>query len=144
MLHLCIEDEWTTYPTLPQKKAWYQHCLRACNKALNAQKAPHISITVVLTDDAKVKEYNTRYRKLRRTTDVLSFYYGHDNKTGEGEIFISIPYAARQAHRYGSSLTDEVARLVIHGIFHIYGYDHKKLQDRRIMRALETKAFTSM
>ena len=139
MLHFFIEEGALSVPPLLQKRAWYNKYYNACNKILGA-KAPRITVTVILTDDEQIKKLNARYRKLARTTDVLSFYYGNDGITGEGEVFISLPVAIKQARRFEHSLEKEIARLLVHGIFHVYGYDHIKKEERRHMRALENAA----
>ncbi|MEK7103568.1 MAG: rRNA maturation RNase YbeY, partial [Patescibacteria group bacterium] len=116
MIHLTIEEGTQGVPSLLKKSTWYGKYYRACNTALG-KKAPHITITVILTGDEQIKKLNAEYRKLARTTDVLSFYYGEDGMTGEGEVFISIPVAIRQAQRFEHSLEKEIARLLVHGIF---------------------------
>lgn len=139
MLHLLIQEDIVGLPASLKKRAWYSKYYTACNAVLG-KKAPRIEITVILTGDEQIKTLNAKYRKLSRTTDVLSFYYGTDGVTGEGEVFISIPVAKRQAKRFQHSLEKELARLLVHGIFHVYGYDHMKAGERRIMRALEDAA----
>lgn len=57
-----------------------------------------------------------------------------------GDIVISYPQAERQAADFGNTPTREVQELVIHGVFHLLGYDHEEAEEREIMRAKEEKA----
>ncbi|NWJ95925.1 MAG: rRNA maturation RNase YbeY [Chloroflexi bacterium] len=57
-----------------------------------------------------------------------------------GDIMISYPQAERQAPEFGNSPQREVQELVIHGVFHLLGYDHEQPDDREIMRAKEEAA----
>jgi len=77
---------------------------------------------------------NREYRGVDRTTDVLSF---PQNDVGShlsspssqhfilGDIVISLPKANRQAMEYGTTLNEELKRLLIHGLLHLMGYDHE-------------------
>jgi probable rRNA maturation factor len=57
-----------------------------------------------------------------------------------GDIVISYPQAARQAEDFNNSVEREVQELVIHGIFHLLGYDHEEAAEREVMRAKEEQA----
>lgn len=57
-----------------------------------------------------------------------------------GDIVISYPQAARQAAEFGNTPSREVQELVIHGIFHLLGYDHEETNEREVMRAKEERA----
>ena len=57
-----------------------------------------------------------------------------------GDIIISYPQAERQAAEFGNTPRREVQELVIHGVFHLLGYDHEEEDQREIMRAKEEAA----
>ncbi len=57
-----------------------------------------------------------------------------------GDIVISFPQAERQSAEFNNSPAREVQELVIHGIFHLLGYDHEAADQREVMRANEEKA----
>jgi len=81
-----------------------------------------------------MRELNLKYRDNNRTTDVLSF-----PQEGEllGDILISVDKATAQSEELDHTFGDEVRRLVVHGILHLLGYDHKKLQEARLMEEKE-------
>lgn len=78
---------------------------------------------------------NREYRGVDRTTDVLSFpqtsdFSIHDSQFTIhdfilGDIVINLHKANRQAIEYGTTLNDELKRLLIHGLLHLMGYDHE-------------------
>ncbi len=89
-----------------------------------------ISISIVLIGAERMKELNYRYRGKKYVTDVLSFSYFEDKFSMEevylGEIVICPEKAKIQAKQYGVTLWQEIERLLIHGILHLFGYDHEK------------------
>ena len=87
---------------------------------------------LVLTDDDLIATLNRDYRGLDTPTDVLSFDYGSSAEHGltdaaevRGEIYISLDRARQQAAERQIPLLDEVARLLVHGLLHLAGYDHE-------------------
>jgi probable rRNA maturation factor len=120
-------------PRLPRRR------LSFLAKRVLAGEGRRLEVCIVYTGDAQVRDLNARYRRLDRTTDVLSF-----NVPGvrglvpdAGEIYLSLPQARRQARRYRHSLTAELERLVVHGVLHLLGYDHKQAHDARRMKLRE-------
>ena len=97
-------------------------------------------INIIFTDDKKMREINREYRNIDRTTDVLSFSYLEDSigqrQGGSqniiGEVYIS-PATARKNSSQQKGLWDfklEIILLIIHGILHIFGYDHEQDEER--------------
>jgi len=119
-------------------------------RVLEAEGVGAAELSVTVTDDETVRSLNRRYAGEDAVTDVLSF----SQREGEefpappggvpalGEVIIAYPQALRQALRQGSgraveSVEAEVARLLIHGILHLLGYDHAEPEEERRMRARE-------
>jgi probable rRNA maturation factor len=92
---------------------------------------------VIFCADKAIRTLNARYRNIDRPTDVLSFTMNDPDLLGE--IVISLPKVRIQAKRYGVSNDDEIARLFVHGFFHLLGFDHKNKKDRRVMENREQK-----
>jgi probable rRNA maturation factor len=94
-------------------------------------------ICVTLLDDKEMRKLNITYRGIRRTTDVLSFPQNGPDPSLFGDIVISIDTAKRHARLYNKSIMNEIIKLIIHGVLHILGYDHKKKNDAIKMRVKE-------
>ncbi len=122
---------------------------KACHATLEYEQFEGVGeVDVSIVDDQKIQEMNREYRKLDRSTDVLSFPLGKDGKydldpeTGAyclGDIVISIEHAVAQAECYGHSLQREVAFLTVHSMLHLLGYDHEtsRLDEMRMKEKQE-------
>ena len=97
-------------------------------------------MSLVLVDDQAMRRLNHAFRGLERTTDVLSFDLRPALAPGEpriGEVVIAADRVLVQARRYRHAPARELARLVVHGMLHLRGFDHQRAGDRRRMRAAE-------
>lgn len=102
-------------------------------------------LSVLLTDDAAIRELNRLYRDTDAPTDVLSFAQmeGEAFVAPEGaaqhlgDVIISVETARRQALEYGVTIQNEAGHLLVHGVLHLLGYDHEDADDAAIMHAHE-------
>ena len=111
---------------------------RAARAALTHQGQPvEVDLSIVLTDDARLRQLNREYLNIDAPTDVLSFPASEsDPETGTpylGDILISIPRAREQAGAAGHALESEVQLLVVHGVLHLLGHDHAKANEKKKM-----------
>lgn len=109
--------------------------------------------------DQIIKEINYKYAGINEVTDVLAFPYINDTdlngnkvlekefllypgiQTNIGEIFISLPTASKQSIVNNNSIFNEVLILTIHGLLHIFGYDHYEKIEKTIMQRKEKLIF---
>ncbi|MDH4231254.1 MAG: rRNA maturation RNase YbeY [Nitrospirota bacterium] len=86
-------------------------------------------LSVLFVNSRRMKLLNTRYRKISKDTDVLSFPLMdrdlYHRPVILGDIVISVPRALKQAEEFGVPFYDELLRLLIHGLLHLVGYDHE-------------------
>jgi len=85
-----------------------------------------------------IHELNRHYRGVDSATDVLAFAmqegeYGYINPDLLGDVVISIESAQRQAREAGHPLAQELAILLIHGLLHLVGFEHKEKEKARLM-----------
>jgi len=92
---------------------------------------------IAIVTDARVHALNLTYRRQDRTTDVLSF--PSDTPGVLGDIVIARGIARRQAREQGHSLQTELRILALHGLLHLIGYDHERVEDRGRMRRVEER-----
>jgi probable rRNA maturation factor len=105
-------------------------------------------VNIVLISDDYMRRLNQRFARRKGSTDVLSFSFREDkapegNKEFLGEVYVSVDKARRQAQRYKVSLRQELERLVVHGMLHLLGYDHKLSRDKQRMREKEEEYTSS-
>ncbi len=111
---------------------------RAARFTLDHESAPSDSeLTIVLTDDAQLRELNNQYLGIDSPTDVLSFPSDEVDPETEisyiGDIILSIPRATEQAESAGHSVEEEAQLLVVHGTLHLLGHDHAEVDDKARM-----------
>ena len=117
-------------------------------------------ISVTLCGDDYIRNVNRTMRGIDKATDVLSFpavsypkgshgglcpellqqEYDYDDEICFlGDLLISVPRLYEQAQEYGHSPYREAAFLLVHGLCHLFGYDHIEDSDRKEMRSMEDK-----
>ncbi len=94
-------------------------------------------LSVAVVDDEEMREINRAYKSISRTTDVLAFE--QDGEGLIGDVVISFDTARRRAALYGITFSEEIKRLVVHGVCHLAGHSHKKRREGEKMRAEELR-----
>ena len=117
---------------------------RTARAILKSVGEPSATLAVSLVGDDEIRELNRIHRGKDRPTDVLSFPLAEasDPVGGErllGDVVISIETARRQAADYDASLEAELKRLLVHGVLHVIGHDHRQADERRRMKAEERR-----
>ena len=123
------------------------------NLAFKKEKLDNLNlyINIILTDPKNIQRMNKEYRNIDRPTDVLSFPMFEKNELDTmvlqnkksivqdvlGDIVISIEKVKEQAVQYGHGFKRELAYMVVHGFYHLMGYDHMNDTEKRIMREKE-------
>jgi probable rRNA maturation factor len=103
-------------------------------------------LSILITDDAEIRSLNSAYRDLDMSTDVLSFSQleGEEVPGGNellGDIVISLDTAVRQAGEIGHSVAEEMRRLLVHGVFHLLGYDHERGEEEAARMRVEEEKY---
>jgi probable rRNA maturation factor len=95
------------------------------------------AVTVLLTDDGRLRALNVTFRGKDKATNVLSFSPGHDDAAYLGDIALAFGVVAKEARSQRKTLTEHAAHLAIHGVLHLLGYDHENANEANRMEALE-------
>jgi probable rRNA maturation factor len=124
---------------------------RIAASVLAVESVPAAEIGVLVTDDEDVRRLNREYAGEDEATDVLAFslregeeFVSPDGVVRLGEVIISYPTASRQAAAAGRLVDEEMARLLLHGILHLLGYDHAEPEEERLMRGREAELLASL
>lgn len=130
--------------------------VKECFEVENLQNT-NLYMSITLTDPEEIQRINRQFRNIDKATDVLSFpmfekeeiekikELAKEKKVREqtevedilGDIVISIEKVQEQAKEYGHSFERELAYMIVHGFYHLMGYDHIKEEDKKIMRPKE-------
>ncbi len=86
---------------------------------------------LIFVSPKKMAEFNLKYRRLNKPTNVLSFE--------TGDVVVCPAVAAEEAKRYGFTQKNWMTRLIVHAILHLAGYNHQTFKDETAMKYLEDK-----
>ena len=113
-----------------------QSVRKAARRALDSVGACG-DITILLTDDVRLKALNRQFRGKRKATNVLSFPCREPGYLGD--IAVAYGTVAREAEEQHKSFSDHAVHLAVHGVLHLAGYDHESEADALAMETLETQ-----
>ena len=148
-----------TYLDLEENEEYEKIIERVLNKCCEEEGLidSKLIITVNLTTPEEIKNINKKYREIDKSTDVLSFPMFEKDELDEkirnndflyedvlGDIVISIEKVKEQAEEYGHSFDRELSYMIVHGFYHLMGYDHIKEEDKKVMRPKENKILNSL
>ena len=111
---------------------------------LGAIDAADAEVSISIVGPRTMARLNGEYRDKPQPTDVLSFAMeeGEDLISPVrmlGDVVICETVLLRQAREYDTTPTEELVRLMVHGMLHLTGYDHMEAADGRVMRKEERR-----
>lgn len=148
-----------TYLNLEENETYEQTVDKVLNKCFEEEGLldSKLIITITFTTPEKIRKINKKYRKIDQATDVLSFPMFEKNELDEkiknkdflyedvlGDIIISIEKVEEQAKEYGHSFERELSYMLVHGFYHLMGYDHIEEEDKKVMRPKEEKILNDL
>lgn len=93
-------------------------------------------ISIIFCSDNYILDVNQKYLQHDYFTDIITFDYCEGDRLS-GDLFISVDSVRENAHEYGTDFTDELNRVMVHGILHLIGYDDHTDEDIAMMRKKE-------
>lgn len=136
------------YEQIEKKEEYEKLIEKTVQKCFEEEKLDKtdLYLSVTLSNEEYIQKINKQTRNIDKPTDVLSFPMFEKEeipkeKTGIpdvlGDIIICIPIIEKQAKEYAHSIERELAYMVVHGFYHLMGYDHIEEQDKKEMRKKE-------
>ena len=136
---------WERYLVNPNK--FVEKRIIKLNKEFKLYKKNKIYCTLLLSGDAEIKRLNKKFRKKNKTTDVLSFPFYEKSKLKNkfknekevylGDIIINLSKIKNKKNKKKFIL--EFNKLWIHGLVHLFGYNHIKIKEFKEMKKIEKK-----
>ena len=118
-------------------------------KEMDFKKKYYLSI--LLTNNNGIKRINNKYRKINKSTNVLSFPQNDERfitkKTSKiilGDIVISLEKIIKESKLQKKQSSDHLTHMVIHSILHLLGFNHEKLKDFEIMKKKEISVLSKL
>ena len=107
-----------------------------------------IYLTLLLSNNKKIRLLNKKFRNKDKHTDILSFPFsdktGHNKENYLGDIVISFDYMNKPKNLNTKVFKEKTIKIFIHGFLHLLGYDHIKNKDYKKMLIEEQKIFKSV
>ena len=97
-------------------------------------------VNLKITDTDEITNLNNTYRAKNKSTNVLSFVnddVSKDITNNLGDIAICYEYVNKEAKDEGKNLDDHLIHMLVHGLYHILGYDHENNEGASVMEAKE-------
>jgi probable rRNA maturation factor len=119
-------------------------------KVLEEIKRDNWELSILLCGDKTITALNSQYRNKNEPTDILSFNLGETVKDGNksvylpGDLVISLDTLRENARYFAASEDEELRRLLIHGILHLDGMDHKTTNNEEPMLAYQEEILNKL
>lgn len=148
-----------TYLELEENKTYEQTVEKVLHRCFEEEGLldSKLMITITFTTPEEIRKINKKYRKIDKATDVLSFPMFEKEELDKkiknkdflyedilGDIIISIEKVKEQAEEYGHSFERELSYMLVHGFYHLMGYDHIEEEDKKVMRPKEEKILNDL
>ena len=114
-------------------------CKSTIEKILTHYDYSSYDINVIFTSDIHLSDLKKEFFSKDQWTDVITFPLQVDSKYIEGEIYISMPTAKKNANSFKEPYEKELVRLIIHGTLHLLGIEDKSREQKKKMTVLEEK-----
>lgn len=101
-----------------------------------------LNLTYIFCSDDYLHQINIEYLDHDTLTDIITFNNADEAGTIEGDIFISIDRIRDNAQDHGTSFTDELHRVIIHGVLHLLGFKDKTQEEEALMRKEEDSSLS--
>ena len=113
----------------------------------NEESIPYCSINLKITNDEVMQQLNNKFRKKNNTTNVLSFVNEDISKKltdNLGDIAISYEYIKKEAQELNIDFDDHMIHMLIHGVYHILGFNHDNDKRAYVMEKKEIKLLNKL
>ncbi len=107
-------------------------------------------VAINLSNDQQISQLNHQFRGKDKATNVLSFPFDnefpehHQGSQPLGDIIMALETIIREARDEDKPLGHHIAHLVVHGVLHLFDYDHEELDEARLMEELECQILASL
>ena len=102
-------------------------------------------ISIIFTNDELVSSLKKSFFKINELTDVIAFRLNdYSEKNVEGEVYISVERVFYNAKKYNEKKTNEISRVLIHGILHLLNYKDNEKESKDLMTSKENHYMTKV
>ena len=151
----CTEIEYLNVEPNEMYSELTEKVLKKCFETENLLDK-NIYVSIIYTTPVDIQAYNKEYRNIDKATDVLSFPMFEKEEVEKlkqeksivtevlGDIIVNLSQVEMQADEYGHSFERELAYMLVHGFYHLMGYDHIQPEDKKEMREKEENVLSEL
>jgi rRNA maturation RNase YbeY len=129
-IHFFSEDIKFVLPNKIKVRKWISEVLRQEKKEL-------ISLNYVFCSDAFLLDLNIKYLHHNSYTDIITFNNAENSSHIISDVFISVERVRDNSKNFNTPFLEEIHRVMIHGLLHLFGYNDKKRSEIETMRKKE-------
>ena len=108
-----------------------------CENILKDNNQPEAVVTIIFSNDSKLRKLKKEYFDKDVLTDTISFNLEDEGDPIEGEIYISLERVAENSQTYKQDFIMECKRVIIHSCLHLLGFDDQLPDEKKEMTRLE-------
>ncbi len=129
----------TCTPDITVIQAWAEAVLARMPAASGRRPANDGEVCLRVVDSDEIRMLNATYRDQDAPTNVLSFPAGIELPDALlwGDVVICAPVVRSEADAQGKLYEHHFAHMVVHGVLHLFGYDHQTAAEADVMERLE-------
>lgn len=147
-LALALRVQFRRWRELPDLRARIDSASRATVAVARHKPMNEAELSILLTDDKRIRTVNREWRGFDKPTNVLSFPAAPVDRVSQspvlGDLVLAYETMEREAQDEGKTLGDHLSHLIIHGLLHLLGEDHETAPDAERMEALEIAALAQL
>ena len=134
-----------------QKEAkWKPAEINTIRKVLKITNIQRNGLTIRLSNDKDIKDFNSKWKGISKPTNILSFLNNdkvssfENNMLYLGDIILSYDTLLKEVKISKINFQDHLSHILIHGILHLKGYTHNKEEDTRLMQGEEKRLLKNL
>ena len=133
-MEITFQSEGVEHPSIDEHalSQWIESVAKKHNREIG-------EISYLFCDDEKILEVNQQYLNHDFYTDIITFDYSEGNIIS-GDIIISLQTVESNSQMYQTDYSEELHRVIIHGILHLCGLKDSTEEDEKAMRDAENRA----
>lgn len=136
------------WPDSEQLLNWCKTAFSAAFRVGQLKALPESEVSLVFIDDEGIRELNARWRDKDKATNVLSFPGSDPDDEVYGPLLGDIVFASqtmqREAEELGIDFSDHLSHLAVHGLLHLFDYDHQEEDEAELMEELERRILADL
>ena len=135
-----INDHYKRIPE-PFKEKEIKKLIDAVLKKIGSEELENGQINIKYTSEEEIKMLNEKFYNKTGVTNVLAFNNNQENPESKerliGEIAICISQIEKEAKMYKKAVETRLKHMIVHGVLHLFGFDHQKKSEQKEMEQLE-------